>query len=121
MDRKEYLKNYWARNREKIGYSTHYYLRNREKILAKQKEQRLLKRQKNGGSFKCKVCGAEVFYSDPKVHPGRKNTCLNPECKKEWVRRKSYEYYIKNKDTEKYRATHRKWWYRYKAKRDKKN
>lgn len=119
--RKEYMRNYRAKIKEKIGYSTAYYLRNREKIIAKQKEQRRLKKQENKGSFKCKVCGIDVFYSDRKVHGKRKNICLKPACQKEWEKRKNLDYYSKNKDTERYRARHRKWWYRYKAKRDKKN
>ena len=112
---KESLKNYRNKLKEKYGSSTGlWYQRNREKIRDKYRIKADIKR-KEKGSFNCPVCGKLVNYYDDNIKTNMK-TCGNDYCRKEYKRICVRKYYNMFKNTEKYRATHRKWWERYKEK-----
>lgn len=83
---KKYMHKYMARNREKIGYSFGWYAKNRESVLLKIKE-KTMKALNRSDYFICKVCGKICKYLDG--YSLRSKVCNNPDCKKEYYRRKN--------------------------------
>lgn len=112
---KKSIERYRQKLKEKYGSQTGlWYQKNREKIR-EQYRKKSEARKKEKGTFNCAVCGKLVSYLENGIVSTSK-TCSKESCKKKYKSLRFKKHYDAVKNTEEYKAMHRKWWYRYKEK-----
>lgn len=112
---KKYIERYRQKLKEMYGSQTGlWYQKNREKIR-EQYRKKSEARKKEKGFFNCSVCGKLVSYLEDGIRLTSK-TCSQDSCKKTHRKMQIKKHYDAVKNTEEYKAMHRKWWYRYKEK-----